>query len=219
MRWEHPERGTVSPGDFIPIAEQTGLIVPLGRHVLEAACAEAMRWQSVRPAELDPLRVSVNLSPRQLRDPALVDTVAEVLSVSGLAPELLSLEITESALIDNAEAALATVQRIKALGVELDLDDFGTGYSSLSYVRNFPIDVLKIDRSFISGLDEGAHDEAIIQAVVALGAALDIDVIAEGVETESQAEALRAIGCLLAQGFLWSKPLSASDALARASTR
>jgi diguanylate cyclase (GGDEF)-like protein len=218
VRWNHPERGELPPDAFIPVAEETGAVVGIDRWVLLKACCQGRAWQRAYPAD-EPLIVGVNLSTRQLEEHNVVELVQLALEVSGLPPEHLVIEITESFLIRNEELGVQTLHALRDLGVRLAIDDFGTGYSSLSYLRHLPIDVLKIDRSFISGLDEGAHDEAIIQAVVALGRALDIDVIAEGVETESQAEALRAIGCLLAQGFLWSKPLSASDALSRASRR
>jgi diguanylate cyclase (GGDEF)-like protein len=212
VRWHHPERGVVSPADFIPIAEQSGLIVPLGRAVLEQACAEAVRWNAGREGR-EPLRVAVNFSPRQLSHPRAVESVAEALGGAGLAPELLCVEITESALVDDAPATLGTLQRLKELGVTLALDDFGTGYSSLTYVRRFPIDALKIDRSFIDGIVDSTEDEAIVTAVLSMGRALGVHVVAEGVETEEQAARLRTLGCELAQGYLFSRPLSAESAL------
>jgi diguanylate cyclase (GGDEF)-like protein/PAS domain S-box-containing protein len=211
VRWHHPERGTIAPGDFIPMAEQNGLIVALGHQVLREACEEAARWPA-RPDGSE-LRISVNLSPRQLSDPGLVDSVQAVLAVSGLAPERLSLEITESAFADDLARALDVLQRLKTLGVLLELDDFGTGYSSLTYVRMFPIDALKIDRSFVDGLCSSSEDAAIVAAVISMGRALGVRVVAEGVESQDQASVLQTLGCTLAQGYLFSRPVPA-DALA-----
>jgi EAL domain-containing protein (putative c-di-GMP-specific phosphodiesterase class I) len=204
VRWHHPERGVVAPLDFIPMAEQTGLIVPLGHAVLLEACREAASWPE-RP-DGSSLRISVNLSPRQLSDPGLVDSVQAVLRVTGLAPDRLSLEITESAFADDPARALDVLQRLKELGVRLELDDFGTGYSSLTYVRMFPIDALKIDRSFVGGLCSSPEDAAIVAAVISMGRALGVNVVAEGVESEDQATLLQTLGCTLAQGYLFSRP-------------
>jgi diguanylate cyclase (GGDEF)-like protein/PAS domain S-box-containing protein len=207
VRWHHPERGTVPPLDFIPMAEQCGLIVQLGHAVLLEACQEAASW----PPRSDgaELRISVNLSPRQLVDPGLVDSVQAVLRVTGLAPDRLSLEITESAFADDPARALDVLQRLKGLGVRLELDDFGTGYSSLTYVRMFPIDALKIDRSFVQGLCQSPEDAAIVAAVISMGRALGVNVVAEGVESQDQASVLSTLGCRLAQGFLFSRPVPA----------
>jgi EAL domain-containing protein (putative c-di-GMP-specific phosphodiesterase class I) len=207
VRWHHPERGVVSPADFIPVAEQSGLIVPLGQTVLDQACAEAAGWNRDR-GERPPLRVAVNFSPRQLSHPKAVDTVLTVLAETGLPPELLCVEITESALVEDSAATLGTLNRLKDLGVTLALDDFGTGYSSLTYVRRFPIDTLKIDRSFIDGIVGSSEDEAIVTAVLSMGRALGVHVVAEGVETEAQADRLRVLGCKLAQGYLFSRPIA-----------
>ena len=206
VRWHHPERGVVSPIDFIPVAEQSGLIVPLGQAVLEQACAEAVRWNAGR-AGLEPLTVAVNFSPRQLSHPNAVEAVVETLERTGLPPNLLNVEITESALVDDAASTLGTLNRLKELGIGLALDDFGTGYSSLTYVRRFPIDTLKIDRSFVDGIVGSNEDEAIVTAVLEMGRALGVHVVAEGVETEEQAARLRALGCALAQGYLFSRPV------------
>ena len=207
VRWHHPERGVVPPMDFIPVAEQIGMIVPLGHAVLREACEEAARWPD--RADGTPLRISVNLSPRQLSDPGLVDSVNAVLLVTGLAPDRLSLEITESAFSDDPARALDVLKRLKELGVRLELDDFGTGYSSLTYVRMFPIDALKIDRSFVQGVCRSPEDAAIVAAVVSMGRALGVNVVAEGVESEDQARVLQELGCTLAQGFLFSRPVPA----------
>ena len=210
VRWHHPERGVVAPLDFIPVAEQSGLIVPLGRTVLEQACTEAVRWNRDRSG-IDRLRVAVNFSPRQLSHPSAVAGVVEVLEETGLAPDLLCVEITESALVEDAAATLSTLTKLKAMGVQLALDDFGTGYSSLTYVRRFPIDALKIDRSFIDGITGSTEDEAIVTAVLSMGRALGVNVVAEGVETEEQASRLSSLGCELAQGYLFSRPVAPED--------
>jgi diguanylate cyclase (GGDEF)-like protein/PAS domain S-box-containing protein len=215
VRWEHPTRGTVGPDEFIPVAEQTGLIVPIGLGVLRAACREALGWSATGP-DGRPLHVSVNLSPRQVAHPDIVRDVHEVLESTGLEPERLKLEITETVLIEDSETALETLQDLKALGVGLFLDDFGTGYSSLAYVRRFPLDVLKIDRSFVDGLGRDAEDSAIVSAVISMGRALGVEVVAEGVETRSQADQLHELGCNLEQGYLYAPPLApeaASDLL------
>jgi diguanylate cyclase (GGDEF)-like protein len=208
VRWHHPERGTISPADFIPIAEQNGMIVEIGHQVLREACEEAMTWSPLPDGT--PLRISVNLSPRQLGDPGLVDSVSAVLKVTELAPERLSLEITESAFADDPARALHVLRNLKKLGVSLELDDFGTGYSSLTYVRMFPIDALKIDRSFVQGVSNCPEDAAIVEAVISMGRALGVNVVAEGVESEDQSEVLQQLGCTLAQGFLFSRPVPAS---------
>jgi EAL domain-containing protein (putative c-di-GMP-specific phosphodiesterase class I) len=207
VRWHHPERGVVSPADFIPVAEQSGLIVPLGRGVLDRACAEAAVWNRDRAGQ-EPLRVAVNFSPRQLSHPRAVEVVVESLETAGIEPDLLCVEITESALVEDAASTLNTLNQLKELGVRLALDDFGTGYSSLTYVRRFPIDTLKIDRSFIDGIVGSTEDAAIVTAVLEMGRALGVHVVAEGVETEEQAEHLRKLGCKLAQGYLFSRPIA-----------
>jgi EAL domain-containing protein (putative c-di-GMP-specific phosphodiesterase class I) len=208
VRWHHPERGVVSPADFIPVAEQSGLIVPLGQAVLSRACEEAAGWNRDRAAAgKEPLRVAVNFAPRQLSHPRAVEAVVETLERTGLPPELLCVEITESALVDDAAATLGTLLQLKEIGVTLALDDFGTGYSSLTYVRRFPIDTLKIDRSFVDGIVASTEDHAIVTAVLEMGRALGVHVVAEGVETEEQADALRTLGCKLAQGYLFSRPI------------
>ena len=206
VRWQHPERGLVSPIDFIPVAEQSGLIVPLGRWVLEQACAEAASWGPEGPY------VSVNLSARQIAQHDLVATVAEVLADSGLEPERLGLEVTESVLLDESESPADTLCGLKALGVRLLLDDFGTGYSSLSYLKRFPIDVLKVDRSFIASLGDGTEDDTIVAAVVGMARGLGMSVVAEGVETEQQLARLGVLGCQLAQGFYFAAPQPAAEA-------
>lgn len=204
VRWQHPERGLLPPSDFIGDAEDTGLILPLGVQVLRAACEQVSGWQR---AGLD-LTVSVNLSPQQLTVPAFERTVADLLEQTGAPAGRLILEITESSLMDQPSAP-ATLDRLRARGVRLALDDFGTGYSSLSYLRRFPVDTIKIDRSFVSGLGHHADDDAIVASIVSLAARVDKVVIAEGVETPAQADLLRGLGVPLAQGHLWSPALPA----------
>jgi diguanylate cyclase (GGDEF)-like protein len=206
VRWEHPERGLVPPLRFIPTAEETGLIIPIGRLVLAKACAQVRQWQARRAA---PLRLSVNLSPRQFQDAGLVADIASVLDETGLDPRLLKLEITEGSVIDGADSTLRTMHALRELGVELVIDDFGTGYSSLSYLRRFPVQGLKIDKSFVDGIGRNAQDDAIVEAITAFAKALGLAVTGEGVEERAQADRLRALGCDLAQGYHFSKPLTA----------
>ncbi len=204
IRWRHPDRGLIPPDDFIPLVEESGLIVPLGAWVLRRACAEAALW----PEEIG---VAVNLSAAQFANRDLVETVAAALAISGLAPQRLELEITESVMLRDSEATLATLHRLKTLGVRIALDDFGTGYSSLSYLQSFPFDKVKIDRAFTQGLDHSRQSDAIVQAVSDICDGLDMCALAEGVETEEQMSALERRGCREAQGFLFSKPREAGD--------
>ena len=204
LRWNHPQRGLISPLNFIPLAEETGLIIQLGELVLKAACADATTW----PADIG---VAVNLSPVQFRNPNLIASVTEALEHSGLASGRLELEITESVLLQNSEATLTTLHELRAMGVRISLDDFGTGYSSLSYLRSFPFDKIKIDRSFVSELATRQDSVAIIRAVTGLGRSLGIVTTAEGVENDAQLELLRREGCTQAQGYLFSHPRPASD--------
>ena len=199
VRWNHPERGMVAPLDFIPLAEETGLIAPLGEWVLRRACADAASW-------LNPLRIAVNLSPRQLHQPQLPGLVAEVLRTTGLAPYRLELEITETALFDDFDAALEGLRRLKLLGVRVAMDDFGTGFSSLSTLHSFPFDKLKIDRSFVKAIHTDDRATAIVRAVLGLGHSLSIPVVAEGVETDEQLDFLRLEGCAEVQGFGIGRP-------------
>jgi EAL domain-containing protein (putative c-di-GMP-specific phosphodiesterase class I) len=206
VRWQHPDRGLVSPLAFIPLAEETGLIVPLGRWVLEEACRQARAWQAEYPRQ--PLLVmGVNLSGRQFEDPDLVADVERALRDTGLDPRCLKLEITESVAMQNAARAEITMRALKDLGVRLAIDDFGTGYSSLQYLKRFPVDTLKIDKSFVDGLGADEQDTAIVQSIVALAQALRLDVTGEGVETPSQHRQLRLLGVERAQGFLFARPL------------
>jgi diguanylate cyclase (GGDEF)-like protein len=207
-RWQHPERGEVGPSEFITVAEETGLIVNLGAFVLRQACIQVARWNSRAP-DRPPLTVSVNLSAHQLRSRGLREMVAEALDRSGLPPPLLCLEITETALVEDADSTRTALDALKDLGITLAVDDFGTGYSSLLYLRRFPIGVLKIDRSFVIGLGTSAEDTAIVCGVIGLARALGLLAVAEGVETPEQAARLRELGCPLAQGYHWSMPLTA----------
>ena len=198
VRWHSPERGFVSPGEFIPVAEETGLINPIGGLVLRRACAEAARWP-------DPVRVAVNLSPLQFRTGNLLAMVMDALNQSGLPAKRLELEITETLLMDKGDQVLATLHALRALGVHISMDDFGTGYSSLSYLRSFPFDKIKIDQSFVRGLDANHDAQAIVRAIVNLGKGLGVTITAEGIETEAELSFLRAEGCHQGQGFLFSK--------------
>ncbi len=208
VRWRHPQRGMVAPGEFIPTAEDTGLIIPLGWWVLQEACRQMQVWQqqfAVNP----PLGMSVNLSGKQLTQPDVVERVEQILQVTGLNPNTLKLEITESSIMENAEATIAMLQQLKALGIQLSIDDFGTGYSSLSYLYRFPIDTLKIDRSFVTRMDVELEKLELVRTIAALAWNLSMNVVAEGIETQQQLSHLRALGCDYGQGYLFSKPVDA----------
>ena len=211
LRWHHPQRGIVLPSEFIPLAEETGSIISLGRWVLEEACSQIRRWQELYPRAPD-LVADVNLSARQFHQPDLGGGVAEILNESGLDPSHLELEITESVLMEDAPSTVASLKQLKDLGVSVAIDDFGTGYSSLSYLKHLPVDTLKIDRSFISGLNTDLEDEVLVSGMINLAHALGLMVVAEGVETEQQAARLKAMGCELAQGYQFYRPVSAEAA-------
>ncbi len=208
VRWQHPEQGRISPENFIPLAEETGLILPLGKWVLETACRQMRQWQDTLQ-DRAPRIISVNLSVRQMQDPNLVQTVADILDKSGINPASLALEITESALMDTE--ALSVIQSLRQLGVRLGIDDFGTGYSSLAYLQRLPVDFVKIDHSFIDGLGRDANDTVITSGIIGLAHALNLRVIAEGVELSDQLERLRTLGCDFAQGFYLAQPMQRSD--------
>jgi len=210
LRWKHPERGYIPPLEFIPMAEENGLIVPLGWWVLEEACRQLEIFQARFPRPV-PLSMSVNISAKQFSQADLSQQLETLLSRSKIVPSTLELELTESVIMERGEAATSKLEEFKALGLKLFIDDFGTGYSSLSYLHRFPIDMLKIDRSFISEIDAtGGHVE-IVRAIVGLGLNLGMGLIAEGVETEAQLAVIRTLGCQLAQGYLFSKPCSATE--------
>jgi diguanylate cyclase (GGDEF)-like protein len=204
LRWRHPERGLVPPGEFIPLLEESGLIVPVGARVIERACRQNRAWQD---AGLPPMRVSVNISSRQFRSESLDETIRAALHASGLEPRWLEVELTESLLVENSEQAVAVMERLKAIGVAISIDDFGTGYSSLGYLKRFPIDSLKIDRSFVKDLRTSATDAAIVDAISALAHSLGLGLVAEGVEEAGQAEFLRARYCTELQGYLFGRPV------------
>ena len=207
VRWEHPERGLVSPSEFIPIAEESGLVLQIGRFVLMEACRQAKFWEDKYHS---PLMVSVNLSGRHFQQATLIDEVSEVLQKTGVDPSHVILEITETTAMAGAESTIEILTKLKSLGLRLAIDDFGTGFSSLSYLKRFPVDLLKIDKSFVDGVALKGHDNAIVKAIVALGHALGMKLIAEGVETIEQLDELRALGSEIGQGYYFGPPLSDS---------
>ena len=217
LRWEDPLQGQVQPDDFIPLLEESGLIVPVGAWVLEEACRQAAAWRRSGPPAAE-LGISVNVSPRQLAQPDFSATVARALEVTGANPRQLCLEITEAALIEDVDAARRELGKLRDLGVRLAVDDFGTGYSSVGYVRQFPLDSVKIDKSFVHGLTAGAEDAAIAQAIIKMAHALGLTTVAEGVENADELARLQQLGCDQVQGFYFSAPLTADavDGLLRA---
>jgi EAL domain-containing protein (putative c-di-GMP-specific phosphodiesterase class I) len=211
VRWQHPTRGLVFPNEFIPIAESTGLIIPLGLWVLEEACRQVAAWHGqfrIQP----PLVLSVNLSPRQFQQPSIVADVARALEESGFPANCLKLEITEGIIMLDVEATIRTLWELKGLGLQIAVDDFGTGYSSLSYLKRLPLDVLKIDRSFVSGIGHNQEDTAIVHAIMAMAKSLNFKVTGEGIETAEQLALLGEWGCDWGQGYLFSKPLDSVKA-------
>ena len=210
-RWRHSEDGVINPAQFIPVAEETGLIIPIGEWVLRTACAQARQWQDAYPSET-PLTMSVNLSGKQFAQPKLIQQIESALTETGLDPHSLRLEITESVVVENVEAASQMLKRLRRLGVGLSIDDFGTGYSSLSSLHSFPISTLKIDASFVSRMNGHNENTEIVRTIMSLASNLGMDVIAEGVETLEQATKLRTFGCAEGQGFFFSKPVSPANA-------
>jgi len=205
-RWEHPVRGLLAPSAFIDVAEETGLIVPLGARMLALACAQTAQWRDERRDRAH-LRMAVNVSGTQFTHPSFVPTVAAVLAETRLDPDVLWLEITETSIMADAKAAAETLGAIRALGAHLAIDDFGTGYSSLTYLRRFPVESLKIDRSFVAGIGRNREDEAIVDMILSLARALGLHVVAEGVETPEQLAHLQRLGCTLVQGFHFGRPM------------
>jgi diguanylate cyclase (GGDEF)-like protein/PAS domain S-box-containing protein len=221
VRWQHPTRGLLAPADFIPIAEDTPVIMQIGQWVLDQACRQVATWQTEFPS-VHPLMVSVNLSPRQFQQPNLVDQVRRALQESGLKPACLTLEITEGVIMRDIEATILKLWALKELGVQLSIDDFGTGYSSLAYLKRLPLDILKIDRSFVSGLGRDKEDTAIVRAIISLAKSLDLAVTGEGIETSEQAELLKSWECERGQGYYFARPLDPTDLtalLGKADTR
>jgi EAL domain-containing protein (putative c-di-GMP-specific phosphodiesterase class I) len=210
VRWRHPKHGLISPSEFIPVAEDSGIILHLGRWVLERACQQGSEWHTRYP-QLD-LEMSVNLSVRQYQHPGIVEEVASILADSGLPATRLRLEITETVIMDEGESSQITLNEFRNLGVQLAIDDFGSGYSSLGYLRRYPVDVLKIDREFIDGLGEDPQDAAIISTISSLAHTLGMVVTAEGIETSEQVEQVKKLACDRAQGYFFSQPLNAERA-------
>jgi EAL domain-containing protein (putative c-di-GMP-specific phosphodiesterase class I) len=211
VRWNHPRRSLVPPDEFITLAEETGLIIQIGRWVLKEACQQAREWQEQHPTDKSWM-ISVNLSEKQLQQPQLVEEVAQVLQTTGLDPACLVLEITETTLMENILSTTATLKRLKNLGVQLAIDDFGAGYSSLSFLKHFPVDMLKIDKSFIDGLEQDADEVAIVGGVIHIAHNLGLKVVAEGLETTEQLNQLNALRCEIGQGYHFAKPLSGREA-------
>ncbi len=210
VRWMHPERGMISPGDFIPIAEETGLILPMGQLILREACRQLSEWQLLYPQHRR-LSMSVNISSRQFSQHGIIDLLRDVLKETALSPACLKLEITETAIMENTESAMDTLLQLKSMGIQLSVDDFGTGYSSLGYLYRFPMDVLKIDRSFISRVDTDGEKLELVRTIITLAWNLGMDVVAEGVETTKQLAQLKMLKCEYGQGYLFSKPMSSAD--------
>ncbi|MBK8302032.1 MAG: bifunctional diguanylate cyclase/phosphodiesterase [Pyrinomonadaceae bacterium] len=210
VRWNHPQRGLVPPNEFIPISESTGLIIPMTIQILHSACSQLVKWQE-RSGNATPLSVAVNLSGKHFGHPNLVEQINTIIAETGIAPASLKLELTEGAVMENAETAILMLRQIKETGVQISIDDFGTGYSSLSYLHRFPIDLLKVDRSFVSAMEENTENGEIVRTVIALAKALNLKVVAEGIESVHQFHQLRILGCEYGQGYLFSKPLPVAD--------
>jgi EAL domain-containing protein (putative c-di-GMP-specific phosphodiesterase class I) len=207
LRWNHPVRGLIQPAHFIPLAEESGLIIPIGRWVIEEACRKAVELQRQFPMP-EPLRMSVNLSVKQLQSERIVEEISEILQATGLAPSCLVLEVTETVMLADADVAVERLHRLKALGVRVAMDDFGTGYSSLSYLSRLPVDIIKMDRSFLGG---GIDVDGLAAAILAIGERLGLEVVAEGIEHRDQIESLQSLGFGLGQGFLFGRPMPHSS--------
>jgi diguanylate cyclase (GGDEF)-like protein len=208
LRWQHPELGSVPPDKFIPVAEETGFIIPIGQWILQTACQQACSWQ--HPSR-SPVRVFVNLSARQLKQQNLIETIDGVLKQTGLNPDALVLELTETSVMEAVDTTIPILQRLRTMGIHISIDDFGTGYSSLNYLKRFPIDTLKIDKSFVRDITTDANDAAIVKAIIAMAQSLQLKVVAEGVETNEQLTFLRQMGCNAMQGFLFSRAVPAAE--------
>jgi EAL domain-containing protein (putative c-di-GMP-specific phosphodiesterase class I) len=208
VRWRHPQRGLVGPSDFIPLAEETGQILEIGEFVLRTACSRLLRWQARFPA-LGPLSVSVNISARQLQQPMFVESVSDIVRSQGLRPEALILELTESILLEDASSSIAKLETLRRSGIRIAIDDFGTGYSSLSYLRRLPVDTLKIAKPFVDDLAAEEQDADFARAIIGIGTALRLELVAEGIESEVQLARLVELGCTRGQGYHLSEPLDA----------
>jgi EAL domain-containing protein (putative c-di-GMP-specific phosphodiesterase class I) len=211
LRWKHPQQGLVPPGEFIPVAEETGLIKPIGLWVLQESCRQMREWQEKHPNAKN-MRIAVNISGHQLAQPDLVEQVRRTVASTGIDPRTLAVEITESALVRDMSMGAAVLQQLRELAIQLNIDDFGTGYSSLSYLQNLPVDTLKIDRSFIKSIKQDGGRSEIVQAIISLAHNLKMKVVAEGVETREQLDTLTALRCNGAQGFLFARPVPAEEA-------
>ncbi|MEO0771466.1 MAG: GGDEF domain-containing phosphodiesterase, partial [Cyanobacteria bacterium J06649_4] len=210
IRWQHPEKGMISPGDFISIAEDTGLIIPIGRWVIETACRQAQQWQQQFPQQAP--FMSVNVSGRQFSQKDLVEQIDRILQETGFHPPQLKLELTESVVMDDVNASIEMLLQLKGLNLQLGIDDFGTGYSSLSYLHRFPIDTLKVDRSFVMEMEQSDGTAELVKTIISLGHNLGMNVVAEGIETQSQYEMLKGLRCEYGQGYFFAKPLTVDDA-------
>jgi diguanylate cyclase (GGDEF)-like protein len=211
VRWNHPQRGLIPPNEFIPVSEETGLIIPMTLWILQTSCRQLVEWQLKHPDSKD-LVVSVNLSGKHFAQKDLVKQIAKILDETQINPACLKLELTESAVMENAESVISMLKEIRKLGIHLSIDDFGTGYSSLSYLHRFPINTLKVDRSFVSAMEEGSENGEIVRTIISLAKTLNLDVVAEGIETVHQLEKLRFLNCEYGQGYLFSRPVPAEEA-------
>lgn len=211
IRWQHPENGLIPPLDFIPLLEETGLIVPIGDWVIQKACSQIVEWSN---KGLNAPRIAINISAKQFNQRNLTQNIIKIISQTGINPELLELEVTESTIMRNFDHVVKILTELHENNIMLSVDDFGTGYSSLSYLKHFPIDVLKIDRSFVKEIPGNNDDTAIVNTIISMGHNMNLKVIAEGVETQEQRNCLTKLGCELAQGFYFSRPLTADDFLA-----
>jgi EAL domain-containing protein (putative c-di-GMP-specific phosphodiesterase class I) len=210
LRWNHPERGMVGPLSFIPVAEESRLIIPIGRWVIEQACRQVAAWQQLKPDQA-PMSVAVNISARQLADPELISHIEGSVRANRIDPSTLWLELTETAVLEDTDFVERSLRQLKGLGLRLVLDDFGVGFSSLGYLKRLPLSLIKLDRSFVENVTESPHDAAIVRAVCQMAGTIGIGVVAEGVETEEQVRAARDLGCGYAQGFRFARPMPADE--------